>query len=192
MEYHTAVRNIVERWRHLGSRTLENGTQLIGHVPHVAPEAWLHNLFAPLTKKEIGKVEKELSCSLPDVFAEFLQIYNGLDLFSSTLSIYGLRKNYNRQGDDVWQPFSISDPNLYERPKDAKPSQLFIGGYNWDGSKLYLNMETGEVIRCSKQSVRPLNHWSDFPCMLLSETERIAKLFDESGREIRPDEPTIP
>src|SRR5262249_50871758 len=149
-----------------------------GHAPHIAPEAWLHELFAPLKKTEIATAEENIGYSIPKDFAEFLLAYNGLNLFSTSLSIYGIRKKNVRSGDDVWQPFDLSTPNVFERPSDSTDSQFFIGGYNWDGSKLFIDNRNRKVFRCTRDSAKPLNHWEDFGCMLISECNRIAELYD--------------
>jgi hypothetical protein len=39
------VREVVNRSKGLGTRTLPDGTELIGHVPHIAREAYLHLMF---------------------------------------------------------------------------------------------------------------------------------------------------
>src|SRR5205823_4209427 len=76
-------------------------TRLIGHVPHVAPEAWLHAIFPGLTAQQVDQISNYLGVPVPAVFSLFLQRCNGLRLFSK-ISIDGLRRNYSRTGDDIW------------------------------------------------------------------------------------------
>ncbi|MDQ3996486.1 MAG: SMI1/KNR4 family protein [Gemmatimonadota bacterium] len=176
------VNAVIESARALGSRRLDDGTELIGHVPHVAPEAWLHILFPALTPEEIRQVEAEIGRPLGPTFSSVLAMHNGLSLFSDSLYIYGHRKSVRRTGAAVRQPFSIRTPNTLERPKDAAPSHLFVGGYESDGSHLYIDLRDSRVCRCTRRSAAPLNAWDDFFGMLNSEARRLATLFDSQGR----------
>lgn len=176
------VHAVIEPARALGSRKLDDGTELIGHVPHVAPEAWLHMLFPPLPPQGIERIEAELGRPLGPAFSSMLALHNGLSLFSDSLSIYGHRATVSRTGDAAWQPFSIRTPNTLERPKDADPSHLFVGSYGSDGSQLYIDVRDSRVYRCSRRSAAPLNRWDDFFGMLNSEARRLATLFDGQGR----------
>jgi hypothetical protein len=160
--------DLLQEWQRLGKRTLADGTTLIGHVPHIAPEAWLHEIFSSSTKDGVRAIEKDLARVVPGCFSELLDRCNGLNMFSTTLSIYGVRKGVGRKGDEVWQPFDILTPNTVERPKDAKKSFFFFGGYNWDGPKLYIDDKTQRIFRCSRSSARPLNKWDNFSEMLLA------------------------
>jgi len=40
--------------------------------------------------------------------------------------------------------------------------------------------------------MRPLQAWGSFPEMLVSETDRLAMLFDAHGRVINPNRPIVP
>lgn len=183
---------ILEKAKTLGERVLPNGSRLICHVPHVAPEAWLHAVYAPLLERDIISLEKQIRRPIPPVFKEFLKVANGIQIFSCSMSIDGLRANFARTGDAVWQPFSIVTPNTIERPKDAQESFFFIGGYEWDGSRLYIDSKTSKVFRSESGTAKPINEWNNFEEMLVTETIRIALLFDDQGRRIDPREPTTP
>ena len=173
-----------------GFRKLANGTMLLGHVPHVAPEAYFHVVFAPLTEADVATFECEaLRRQIPELYRSFLLQANGLTVFSNTLELYGFRRSYVRKGDESWQPFALETPNLSERPRDSTQSQFFIGGYD-DGSRMYL--EEGRVIRCARTSSKPLNTWPSFEEMLISEIERLSVLFDASGRLLCEWERLIP
>lgn len=175
------VFDIIERFRPLGSRTLEDGTELIGHVPHVAPEAWLHIRFRPLEAEEVVMLETQLGRGLSPGHREFLLHANGLSLFSGSLAVYGHRHTYARRGDARWQPFSIVEPNMYERPHGSQPADLFLGGYEQDGSLIYTRSPAPFVHRCSRSSAHPVNTWPSLPGMLASETLRLSELFDDRG-----------
>src|SRR5262249_11829522 len=154
------------------------GTWLVGHAPHIAPEAWLHVVFPGLVEDDLNKLVVRLGKPIPDEYELFLRLANGLDLYSSSISFSGLRRNYARNSLDVWQPFDILTPNLLERPADSRESHFFIGGYKYDGSQLYIDSISGQTHRCLRKSVRPLNTWRSFRDMLLAEAMRVASLFD--------------
>lgn len=181
----------IDAARPLGVRLLADGTELVGRLPHVATEAWLHILFAGLSPDEIGQVEHEVGRRLDPSFAHFLGTQNGISLFSRSLSIDGLRKNNSRSPNN-WQPFSIDTPNRWERPSDAKAEYLFVGGYESDGSLLYIDTASSHVYRCTRRSTLPLNQWPNFFAMLESEAARLKTLFDDNGRQVRPSAPTTP
>lgn len=190
MREFSEIMAVLETASALGWRMLPDGTQLIGRVPHVAPEAWLHQVFRPLSPEEIAQLERRLRRPVPQDYRELLLSANGLGVFSDSLSLDGLRKNYARTGDDRWQPYSIETPNVFERPRDAEEDCFFIGGYRYDGSLLYLRGK--EVFRCARRSAKPLNHWAGLWDMLAREVLRLASLFDAHGRKLAPKVPTTP
>jgi hypothetical protein len=192
MDYLERIVGIMESYSHLGQRVLDNGTRLIGHVPHVAPEAWFQSIYHPLRTEEIKYIEEDVGSQVPVVFSIFLKKCNGLSLFSDSLNIYGLRKSFARTGDAVWQPFSIKTPNIDERPRHSRSSFFFVGGYGLDGSLLYIDTNSQEVYRCKQRSAKPLNQWPSFEVMLERETERLSRLFDKEGHLLNPDQPTTP
>ncbi len=183
---------IVRKSEPLGVRKLPDGTILIGHVPQVAPEAYLHNVFPGLDRKGLNQIESLIGQPLPEPLRRFYTVFNGLDLFSSSLAIFGLRANYSRSGDDAWQPFDITLPNVDERIDNANDDTVFFGSYEWDGSLLYMNAEDPSVYRCSRESVEPLNQWSTLEEALIQETRRLDALFDTKGRKIDENRPTTP
>ncbi|MGH7719354.1 MAG: SMI1/KNR4 family protein [Gemmatimonadaceae bacterium] len=182
LEEIAAVYQVLDAARALGSRVLRDGTELIGHVPHIAPEAWLHVLFPGLDAADIRQTGEEAGHRMEPSFARFLAYHNGLSVFSGALYLYGLRKRNRRRDLDDWEPFSIGVPNVKERPKDAQGTHLFVGGYSDDGSRLYVDTATAVVYRCARHSVEPWQFWPSFFEMLESEVARLAGLFDEGGR----------
>jgi hypothetical protein len=179
-----SVREVIEQAKSFGYRELKSGARLFGHVPHVAPEAWLHQVYAPLSERDCDLLEQKVEQPLPVEFREFLSIANGLGLFSNTLSIYGQRASYGRSGDEVWQPFSIVDANTFDRPRHAKQNQLIVGSYRSDGSLVFIDGNDGHAYQTRARSAKVLKTWSGFWQMLTSETERISKLFDNTGHRL--------
>lgn len=180
------ILRMLERHKSLGSKIAKNQARLIGHVPDVAPLAYLHEIYQGLTREEINKLKDKLGVELPGIYEEFLRISNGLYIFSGNLNLYGFVERFYRDV-DFPQPFDLLTPNTVERPKDAKSSFCFIGGYKKDGSRLYIDNKTLNVYRCSRQSARPLNKWWDFWEMLNSEVLRLDRLFDDQGHLMNPE-----
>ncbi|MBS1687048.1 MAG: SMI1/KNR4 family protein [Bacteroidetes bacterium] len=175
----------------MGFMKLGNGTELIGKATHIAPMAWLHSIYPGLNEKEISEVEDKLNIRFDDQFRSFLAITNGLNVFNTTLNIYGLRRNYNRDTDNVWQPFDIFSKNIYERPRLARDRNIFIGSYSADGSLLAID-EFGKAYRCSKDASIVFNTWRDFVTMIDSKIPRLIALFDNNGVKKIPGADTTP
>ncbi|SKC85189.1 SMI1/KNR4 family protein [Ohtaekwangia koreensis] len=191
MKFNT--RSILEEARAFGYSVQPDNTILLGQVPHVAPKAWLHVLFAPIDNEKIlVGLEKQLQMKIPIEYRKFLTTeHNGLSLFSSSIELFGYRKNYNRKSLQ-FLPFDIVTTNTFERPSDAGGDKFFIGSYNWDGSLIYVNTSSSKIFRCERDDSKPLNSWKDLDDFLAKEISRLSKLYDQLGREIDADQPKIP
>src|SRR5438477_8765688 len=93
---YAAFLEAVGRARQSGESTSENGTTLLGRAPHVAPLAWSHSLFQPLTDDEISQLDHLCRRPVPRAYRWWLKKHNGLGLFVGTLSLDGLRTSYAR------------------------------------------------------------------------------------------------
>jgi hypothetical protein len=186
------ILKVVRQAEHLGSRKLTTGVELIGHVPCMAPQAYLHVLFPPLNDEKIEEIETNIGHILPSDLKDFYGYSNGIMLFASGLYVDGLRRNFARRGDESRQPFSIITPNTHERPVDSPDSLVFFGGHECDGSLLGMFPDSPEVFRFAPCSVKVLNEWPSFDAMLLSEIRRLSLLFDAQGRKINEHAPTKP
>jgi hypothetical protein len=185
------VLEIIEQSKTFGFRQLATGAKLYGHVPHVAPEAWLHQLYAPLSDEDILSLEEKMGETLPSDFRLFLHLANGVGLFSASLSIYGKRTSYSRSGDEAWQPFCIVTANTFDKPVYAQPGQLVVGSYRNDGSLVFLDVNNETAFRTKSRSKKILNRWANFWTMLRDETCRLSELFDTQGRNLSG-RPTTP
>jgi len=186
------ILNLLDDYKVFGEKRLENGTYLIGKAPHIAPNAWLHSIYSGLDINELNDLEKILDKPIPKSYKSFLEKSNGLKIFNTTFCLYGLRRNYNRSIDNVWQPFDIRTPNITERPKNAANNFFFIGGYNWDGSLLYIDNHTDKVHLCHRDDANSIYEWNSFDNMLESEILRIITLFDGQGKKVNPHITTLP
>lgn len=190
MSIYKEILHSLFQWKQ-GERVLENGTTLICKVPHIAPEAWFHIIYPPIQLHQINEIEKELSVSLPADLKEFLLITNGINIFSDSLSIYGKRNSYVREGDEAIQPYDLA---LHHSEVQSYISNkyLVIGSYSWDGSHILIDLETNNIYRCEEYSNNILNSWPNLETFFFEETKRLTKLFDENGIEYDEDSPTTP
>jgi hypothetical protein len=192
--YTKEINTLIFQFENLGIANSSDGAIMIGKAPHVGSEAWLNIIYPKLNDDEIILLEKELKTTIPEEYKLFLMNYsNGANILSSTLSLDGLRRRLNRDPkENSRQPFSILTPNIYERPDNAKESYFFIGGYQWDGSLLYIDKETNSVHCCEPDNATSKKQWASFEEMLLSELERLYQFFDKNGVEIDEDLSTLP
>lgn len=187
------LENLLMRFSHLGVTHSKNGALLIGKAPHIAEFAWLNVMYPCVTEAEVCDLEKRLGIAIPKVYKDFLMnVSNGFDIMNCTLALHGCRTSYNRSDLDSWYPFNLEDVQKYERPKNATPEMFFLGTYEYDGSKLYLNTLDDKIYYCDRYDATPLKAWDSLSAMLTSEIERIFGLFDADGRIFSRMAPTTP
>lgn len=185
---------LMMRYSHRGTRKIEvTGALLIGHAPHVAPEAWLNSVYPCLSEQEIIELEKLLGTTIPREYCHFLQhISNGVDVLVTELCLYGKRSNYIRTSTDATrQPFNICDL-VREKPRNADENMFFIGSYSWDGSKLYIDKRDNQVYFCQRDDCTTLKSWPSLEEMLLDEIPRLYSLFDDNGVQLDGNQSTLP
>ncbi len=188
-----SLNKLILKYDYLGVEYSENGTQLIGKAPFLGINAWLNKLYPKLTDEDIIQLKSELKSDIPVDYEDFLRNFsNGLNILSSTFCLYGLRKQIGRGIEASRQPYSLITPNIFEKPKNSKENYFFIGGYNWDGSHLYIDKETKCVHFCKRWDATSLFMWCSFEDMLYSEISRIYLLFDENGKEFNEEISTLP
>jgi len=186
------VQVVLDSAAKFGTATSENGAQMYGHVPHVAPEAWFHILYPQLQEKDLVELENRLRRPIPDPYRQFLKITNGLTLFSGALDLEGLRRDYSRRV-AIREPFDLGDPNIRERPRAAEPRWFIFAFYQADGSRAYVDPDGGHVYRSNRDMTKPrLNHWPSFDEFLAREVRRLTTHFDRRGRRLDPSRSTAP
>ncbi len=183
-EAYEFVLRAVEPARAFGYQRLPDGTQLFGRVPHVAPLAWLHKVYAPLTTTDINRLEAHLGCRVPEVYRDWLRVSNGLSLFSEGLVLDGHRTDYSRRP-GVWQPYDLKLANVFERLPNADNDAFFIGSVLHAEYLLYLEKRTGAVHACSRSSAAPLASWGSFAAMVKGALAPLSTVFDGHGRQVR-------
>jgi hypothetical protein len=177
------IRKPLLRWTAIGHRVFDDGTELIGRVPHVAPEAWLHKLFPKLDSQIIARYEEVLPGFKGSAFSRFLQLFNGLNLFSTDFYLLGHRSSYKRDG-SVFQPWELLTSNGPNRGGIAPPELLIIGGSNvLRKGVTFTENPSGSIWAIDRtRPGLPMFEWPDFETFLYSEIRRLASLFDDEGR----------
>jgi len=169
----------------LGYELLPDGTQVFGRVPHVAPQAWLHEMYAPLTEQDIAMEEAAIRRQIPEPYRSWLLRANGLNAFSGGLVLYGRRSDYSRRA-SVIQPYDLDIPNVLERLPDAHVDAFFIGSVLGGENLLFLLPSSGQVYACDRRSARGLTSWPSVPQLIVSAVAALGTSFDGQGRAVRP------
>jgi hypothetical protein len=178
------VVRIISKWSPKGEKILPNGARLICPTPHVAPEAWLHVLFTPLTTEKIEEMEKKLGMQLPNDFKNFLHKTNGLALFSYCIKIWGVRQTMARSGSAAWQPHDLIDHNYESERPNGSPKGIIYFGSTENGSSwcfFEFNKDGYHVGKTNRSNYHPDSYWPDFGSWLLSEMASLEKVFDANG-----------
>lgn len=191
MEYVRYIQALIEEQKALGA-VEEEMVSRYGYIPRIAPEAYNIYTFAPLTEEQLALVERVLNREVPKQYKIFLTLFsNGMHIFLRCLNLYGLQGSINRKL-GIQGPFDLSIPNVYERPSNADASCFFIGGYSYDGSKLYMRSGSQKVFYCPRWDITPLKEWNSFSEMLIEEIQRLKSLHGADGMLQVPREETLP
>ncbi len=175
------------------NRVFSGGTELIQHLPAVAPLAYLHSLFAPLAISEIGELDDSLGGVIPKSYQDFLQHMNGAIFFGGALSFFGAKSPLNKGLDHATQqPFDILPANSQELFRTILPGHCIVGGYNWDSSRVVMPTHGESVFRCDNTLYEVMNSWPNFQSFIFAEYNRLLALFDEVGLPLDESEPTTP
>lgn len=193
MEIYNNIIMALEKWNTCGERILDNGTKIICHVPHVAPQAWLHEIYNPLNSNDVEKLQDRLGKQLQEDYRQFLLLSNGINIFSDSLSVWGLKKSYDRRGEEAIQPYDLIAGN--EEIRGVVPnSYVLFGSYSWDGSTMAYDISSNscKVFLCAPDTYEILKEWENIWVWLNEEVNRLSLMFDEKGVMYDEDVPTIP
>lgn len=170
--------DMIQKYGHLGHEVTQEW-ELIGKAPHIAPLAWLHKFYKPLNDDDIQKLEFQIRRRVPNEIKQFLKITNGLGMFNTTFTLSGYVYLFKREI-GYWQPFSLFDEQSTRRENNHN-NFFFFGGWDKDGSSIYLDTDTGKVFRCKQRDATPLNEWNCLEELLLSEYKRLVEQHDDFG-----------
>lgn len=195
MNKYYEIKKLLFKYAKYGLEQTDNGTIWVGH-PAYLPENWrLVEVYPTLSSDDIIVLAQECENDIPKPYELFLLNFgNGFNFLWGTLALFGLRKIEGRSKEASRQPFSLKLPNKTERKliKHNKESYFFIGSYNWDGSRLYIDKKSNRVYFCNRYDATPLFAWDSLEDMLVSELTRLYSLFTEDGRQIDENRTTLP
>ena len=180
MEYVRYIQALIKEQKALGAVEGEVVSKY-GHIPQLGPEAYNIYTFTPLTEERLALVEQNIGREIPYQYRTFLtHVSNGLYIFHRGLFLYGHLGSFKRE-QVVQGPFDLSDPNVYERPKNADKSCFFFASYSKDGSRLYMKADSDKVYYCARRDATPLKEWNSFSEMLIEEIQRLRSLHGADG-----------
>jgi hypothetical protein len=163
---------------------VHNGVRFKTNVPWVAPKAYLHILFPPVSPEILRQRTAELE--IPTELAEFYSQWNGADFFAGTLAIYGLLpdKYVINRGD--WRsqiPFDLIAETRRWRAELSKHNLLCFGSYSYDRSPVCVSRDSGVVTAFASDRIeRTRATWPSFEEFFSRELERLSAFFDDKGR----------
>jgi hypothetical protein len=176
---------IRRKYDHLGFIAGQSGAYQTGHVPHIAPYAYLCTRYAGLD--EAGILDAENTCGrfISQPYREMLGQMNGAHLLG--VSLYGgIGGSVDRSGVGIGKPISIWYQNAVERPDYIPNGHLGIGGINgpwFSQGHLYLT-STGEVELYNAKFNIIGARWPSLAEFLGEEIPRRFSLHDDEGRKL--------
>ncbi|MCC5468163.1 SMI1/KNR4 family protein [Pelosinus baikalensis] len=81
-------------------------------------------MYAGLTNETIDALQDSLGKTLPEDYVNFLKYTNGTNIFSDSISIWGMRTSNARRGDEAIQPYDLV--SLNEERIGEIPDSLII------------------------------------------------------------------
>ncbi len=175
-----------DRWDKLGYLEADGGAFATGHVPAVAPQAYLCRFYAGLSDAGLNDAEAESERYLPKQYRDFLRSFNGANIMG--ISLHGSTGGQNlREIEDVGQPISIRYQNVfYTRPDYIPEGHFGLGTMNgpwYSQGHLYLT-STGEVELINRDYDLIGERWPSFADFLKQEVPRQLSRYDEMGQEL--------
>lgn len=183
-EITTNLKKLVRKnWDHLGCVESENGAFATGHIPHVAPLAYLCKFYPGLSEAEIEEEDQDSSRPIPAAYRCFLSVSNGAHLMK--LSLDGVVGLFHRDATNpIGQPFRLHGADEFKYPAYIPKGHYSIGAMNgeyYSQGHLYLT-SLGEVeLYNSKHDIIGAK-WNSFAEFLETEIPRQIALYDQGGR----------
>ncbi|MBP6014629.1 MAG: hypothetical protein KBA31_20545 [Alphaproteobacteria bacterium] len=162
-----------------------SGGVCIGPTPWEGSNAYLHEVYEPLTLAEVRGLEVHYRTTLSDGMRGFFLNANGASLFGSILSISGVVGLIDRKvTGGIRQPISLDYGNVVERPRGLERSDFVFGGIIGDSVVGQLVVATNGGVRL----VHPTNGkdvgdgWDTFESFIFGEIDRLSALHSTSGQ----------
>ncbi|MDZ4393309.1 SMI1/KNR4 family protein [Cypionkella sp.] len=174
---------IRQKYDPMGFIDAQHGAYKTGHVPHVAPLAYLCIRYAGLDDVEIDKAESECDRYIPEPYRELLRHMNGARMLGVSL-LGGIGGSVDRSAIGIGQPISLRYQNAIGRPDYIPNGHLGIGAINgpwFSQGHLYLT-STGEVELYNARFNMIGARWPSLAVFLEDELSRRFSIYDDEGR----------
>ena len=108
-----------------------------------------------------------------------------------------MRSHFKRDSSAAFQPFDLlqhdKEARLVNHPlPEGEDDRIFFGGYDWDGSSVYVVSKNKRVYWCRDGTPERVREWASIKKYLTAEYERLIGLFDDRGYKHDEDAPTSP
>ena len=156
-------------------------SDLYYHVPSIAPYAYLHTIYAPVTVDALATFAAGLE--IPDEWISFLKIQNGAEMFSNALSLYGVNDPHqliDRSANYSQAAFSLLKVNGHS-VLAGFPDYLQIGNYGYNAARLLLSRRDGLIRVVSRSGSETLASWPKLETYFSDELGRLSSLYSSSG-----------
>jgi len=186
------IRETFERRKGIGHISQKNGTQLAGHLPNIAPKAYLHELYAGVTNKMINKLESDLNKKIPPELKSIYYEFNGFSFFHAGINLFGtvVGQQFNL---DERLPYSLVNGNLpIKTPPQTTEEILYIGTYGLDSSLVYIDTTTGNVHRTKRNRLDKLASWDSVSHWICVELPRLDAFYAEDVDSIEDKDYQLP
>lgn len=180
----STMRATFDRRKGIGHIIQKNGTQLSGHLPNIAPKAYLHALYTGIGDRTIRKLESDLDRKIPSELKLLYSQNNGFNFFHGGINLFGSSYGQTFSMDERL-PFSLVNGNFpLKTPPETTKKILYIGTYGLDSSLVYVDTSTGKVHRTKRDRLNKLASWQSISHWICLELARLDAFYSEDVESI--------
>lgn len=165
----TAIQDLFEAWRMLGSRKLRSGVELFGQMPVDDGIAWMHAVFPGCSARQIDAIEHAVGAAMPAALRTFYRCCGGLNLFLGAFRLCALGTAGLVADDAGMQPPDIAALNHQLDVFGWRaPHAIAFAENSWDLSVHVAGLVPGsaKVVRCERVTGAVIEEHEDvFACV---------------------------
>jgi len=166
------------------SRVLPTGARFIKNLADKGPLAFLHCLYAPLTRPQRERCEAALGRNLPRELAQFMERANGATLFDKAIYLFGYVERVTRSlALEDQAPISLTNANevfAASCPDRWREGWMHFGSLTGWSTSLSLQAHSNGECAIVWDDGRRVD-FTSFPAMLCRLVERIGPCFTCTG-----------
>lgn len=166
-------------WARLGTKEFRNGTLWVGHIPHVAPLAYMHRLYAPVYQGDIDDQQAQMHAQFPGQYSELLKSTSGINMYNGNLIVYGLITPKQMMG--MLGLFSLGASRF---KGDSYISYALTTHYS-DARSEVIQYQGNFIAVSGKDKNTVLGEWASLEEFLYEESARLKEMHDGSGKAVR-------